>query len=126
MNKTIIGRQRKSRHPVKDASFDILSLANQLYRSKSTYPRGPDIEKLYFSENQVPDLLIEGRKALPSAIEAYNLSISTNDLAEAAEPLTKEEVAEENIRHNNQTVAKLFNTAREERVLTADLSELYL
>lgn len=33
MNKVIIGRERSGRHPTKDASFDILSLADQLYCS---------------------------------------------------------------------------------------------
>ena len=33
MNKVIIRRERSGRHPTKDASFDIQSLADQLYRS---------------------------------------------------------------------------------------------
>ena len=49
-----------------------------------------------------------------------------DDLAEVAEPFTKEKVEEENIWHNDQTVTKLFNTAREEKVLTANLPKLYL
>lgn len=70
-------------------------------------------------------MLIKRRKVLPSVIEAYNLFISIDDLIEAMEPLPKEEAEEEYIWHDDQSVAELFNTAREEKVLTADLSELY-
>lgn len=31
MNRVIVGQEREGRHPTKDASFDIFSLANQLY-----------------------------------------------------------------------------------------------
>lgn len=36
MNRVIIGHERGAKHPQKHSSFDILSLANQLYRLKST------------------------------------------------------------------------------------------
>lgn len=58
------GRQCSGRYPLKDASFDIQSLADQLYRSRSTIPDGPEPEKIYFSENPVSDLLKEGIKQL--------------------------------------------------------------
>lgn len=51
------------RHPSKNASFDILSLADQLHQSKSTNPDALDRGKIYFSENPVPDLIEEGKKA---------------------------------------------------------------
>lgn len=66
MNYIIIGRERSGRHPTKDAAFDILSLVDQLYQSKSTLPEGPKPEKIYFSENLAPDQLQDGMKALPT------------------------------------------------------------
>lgn len=68
------------RHPTKDASFDILSLADQLYRSKSTIPDGPKPGKIYFSENAAPDLLEEGEAVLHREVDRYNLSLSRNEL----------------------------------------------
>lgn len=44
--------------------FNILSLANQLYRSKLTYLERPKHGKIYFSENQVLDLIKLGLKYL--------------------------------------------------------------
>lgn len=75
MNRIVIGRERNGKHPQKDASFDILSLADQLYRSKSTDPKGPEQGKIYFSENQVPDLVDLGQTYLARAIASYNESI---------------------------------------------------
>lgn len=51
MNQIIIGREKKGYQPKKDVLFDKLSLANQLYRLKSTYPKGPKCSKIYFLEN---------------------------------------------------------------------------
>lgn len=42
MNRVVISRERKEGHPTKDALFDILSLADQLYRSQSTIFDGPE------------------------------------------------------------------------------------
>lgn len=72
MNKVIAGRNQTGRHSTKDASFDILSLADQLYWSKSTNPHGPEHGKIYFSENQVPDLLMQGKSHLHTNIHLYN------------------------------------------------------
>lgn len=73
MNRIIAGRkQRIERHSTKDASFDILSLADQLYRSKLTNPDGSKRGKIYFSENQVSDLLMQRKKYLHSNIHSYN------------------------------------------------------
>lgn len=57
MNQVIIGQEQEAKHLQKNSFFDILSLANQLYRSKSTLPEGPEHSKIYFSENQVSDLI---------------------------------------------------------------------
>lgn len=64
------------RHSTKDASFNILSLADQLYQSRSTNPDGPKPGKIYFSKNPVPDLLVQGEKAWIKNVLAYNESLS--------------------------------------------------
>lgn len=56
MNKVIIGREHSGRDPTKDALFDILSLADQLYCSLSTTLDRPKPGKIYFSKNLTPDL----------------------------------------------------------------------
>lgn len=80
MNRIVIGREREGYHPQKDALFDILSLADQLHRSKSTHPKGPDRGKIYFSENQIPDLIKQGKEHLPQAVKSYKQAV-TKDLA---------------------------------------------
>lgn len=60
MNWVITGRERSRRHRMKDVSFDIQSLADQLYCFWSIIPEDPEPEKMYFSENPVLDLLKEG------------------------------------------------------------------
>ena len=72
INKVIAGRRRSGRHPIKNASFDILSLANQLQRSKSTNFDGLERGKIYSSENQVPDLLMQVKAHLHTNIFSYN------------------------------------------------------
>lgn len=59
MNEIIIGHQKKGYHPQKDASFDILSLADQLHWSHFTNPNNLPANAgiKYFLENNVPDLL---------------------------------------------------------------------
>lgn len=52
--------QVTGRHLMKDALFDILSLVNQLYCSKSIVPNGLEPRKMYFFKNTAPDLLEEG------------------------------------------------------------------
>ena len=59
MNRVVIGKEQNGRHLIKDFSFDILSLSDQLYRSHSIYPEGPHLGKIYFSENPMPDLIAE-------------------------------------------------------------------
>lgn len=56
MNKVIINREQIGRYPTKDALFDILSLADQLYCSWSTTSNGLEPRKIYFSENPASNL----------------------------------------------------------------------
>lgn len=78
MNKIIVGREREGYHPKKDSSFDILSLADHLHRSQSTTLEGPQLGKIYFLLNPVPDFFAEGLKALLSNVELYNRSLKKN------------------------------------------------
>lgn len=129
MNEIIVGRERKGRHPEKDSSFDILSLADQLHRSKSTNPDGPQKGKIYFSENQVPDLLLEGKQAFSQQTYLYNKSIRENLILSTID--TKAMATEnppelEELEGSNESVNELFNSARAESNLTSDLSGLLL
>lgn len=128
LNKNVVGRHRSGYHPIKDASFDILSLADQLHRSKSTHPTGPQSGKIYFSENQIPNLLKQGKENLHRAIELYkmlvyqNVILSSNIEREA--PDVPVQIPE--LDGQNESVNELFSQAREEAAITSDLSELYL
>lgn len=93
MNKVIAGRDRSGRHPTKNASFDILSLADQLYRSKLSYPDNPERGKIYFFENQVPDLLMQGKAYLHPNIFSYNKAIEEHALFV---PVSEKELAQLN------------------------------
>ena len=79
MNQVIIESERSGRHPTKDASFDILSLADQLYHSRSTTPDGPEPGKIFFSKNPAPDLWKEGLNQLHISVWAFNESIRKNE-----------------------------------------------
>lgn len=72
MNRVIIGKERGGKHPIKDVVFDIQSLADQLYSSWSIIPKGPEPEKIHFSENLVPDLLKKGIKQLHISVWEFN------------------------------------------------------
>ena len=75
INQIIVEKQRDGYHPQKEALFDILSLANQLHRSKSTYPKGPERGKIYFLENQVPNLISLELNHLPQAVKEYKKAV---------------------------------------------------
>ncbi|MCJ1349198.1 hypothetical protein MMC31_007434 [Peltigera leucophlebia] len=132
MNKIIIGREKSGLHREKNASFDILSLADQLYRSKSTCPKGLECGKIYFAENQAPDLLKQGLEAFLQAATTYNDTVLKNRLPDASDKLdgpvdggdnTEDSVEFERI---NERVNELFDQAGDKRAVIADLSELYL
>ncbi len=125
LNRIVVGRQRGGNHPIKDALFDILSLANQLYRSKSTIPDGPSTG-IYFSENQVPDLLKRGKKNLHRAIDSYNDTVFKNNVLDPTSDVAKKNVGIPELVGQNENVNELFNQERDEAMATSDLSELYL
>lgn len=72
MNKVIISQNQTKKHPIKDAFFDILSLANQLYKSKSSHLNGLKRGKVYFFKNQVLDLLKQKKTQIYPNIFLYN------------------------------------------------------
>ena len=114
------------RHPPKDASFDILSLADQLYRSRSTNPDGPKPGKIYFSENPVPDLLVQGEEALIKNVLAYNESLSRpGGGGEVIGDQSTEEVGDktglQELQETNERVNEIFNQARESEFAASDL-----
>ena len=96
--------------------FDILSLADQLHRSKSTYPKGPERGKIYFSENQVPDVISLGLNQLPRAVKEYK------------EAIRKDYVHDEkalDVEPGNKTVDELFRETRDNIAVTSNLKGLY-
>lgn len=111
-----------SYHPSKNASFDILSLADQLHRSKSVTPDGPEPRKIYFSENPVADLLAEGLEAFEKNITLYNKSVDRKEhgiTAANGEQASNEEIQEiqasefRELKGDNERVNKIFNAAQE-------------
>lgn len=133
MNKIVVGRRRDGHHPSKDASFDILSLSDQLYRARSTDPSGPDRGRIYyFSENVAPNLINEGLMKLPLAVRLYNESVKKNTVAPGlttdinAADGTLESQGLSELAGSNEAVDELFSYGRDESLLTSDLSELFI
>lgn len=134
MNQVVVGRDRTGRHLTKDSSVDILSLADQLYRSKSTIPEGPEPGKMYFSENPAPDLLLDELKALPAQVEALNKSVKDKrpvkievdgdedgiTFGSRAHPIELPNVG------SNEIVNELFLSARESASLTSNLTDVFI
>ena len=86
MNRIIIGRERKGYHPQKYSFLDTLSLADQIHRSMSTYLKGRKRDKIYFSKNQVSDLIKLSLEYLPHGVKAYKEAVWKNSAhSEAAE-----------------------------------------
>ena len=132
MNRVVISRKRKGKHPIKDSLFDILSLSDQLYRSRSIYPEEPHLRKIYFLENPMPNLITEGTKHLHIAIKLFNELVREN------KPPTATDVAEETeigSTVNNPTdldaslnplIDELFLEARSASSMTSDLGNIFL
>lgn len=98
INRIIIGRESNGYHSQKDSFFDILSLADQFHKSRSTYLKNSEHGKIYFSENQVLDLIKLSLKDLPCAVKTYKKAVPKNSAhSEAAEADTI-----------NQSVENLF------------------
>lgn len=100
MNCIIVSKERNGYHPTKDASFDILSFANQLHRSKSTYPKGLKRGKIYFLENQIPDLIKLEVKCLPQAVKVYKEAVRKHTVHKSGAFMLEKD--------RNKTVDELF------------------
>ena len=50
LNRNIANQEKVDNYSIKNALFDILSLANRLYKSKSTNLNSFDMGKIYFFE----------------------------------------------------------------------------
>lgn len=95
---------------IKNSFFDILNLVDQLHKSSFTYVKGSKCDKIYFSENQVPDLIKLGLKYLPCTVKAYKKTIWKNS--------AYSKTAEAGI--VNKFIKKLFMQARDDLVITFD------
>ena len=129
MNRVIIGRERDSYHPTKNSSFDILSLADQLHRSRSTTPEGPEPRKVYFSLNPMPDLFAEGVQALFPNVKAYNLSLEKTEVLSTEtsyNPGSSFENPMDLDAGSNEVVNELFGAAREASSVTSNLANVNL
>lgn len=130
MNRIVIGRERKSRHPIKDSSFDILSLSDQLYRSRSTFPEGRHPGKIYILENPMPDLIAEGRKNLAAAISLFNKLVHKNQLVssntEETDVGSADNPVDLDIGSLNPVVDDLFLVAQGASSMTSNLTEVFL
>lgn len=128
LNKNVVSQHQSGYHPTKDASFDILSLADQLHRSKLTHPTGPQSGKIYFSENQIPNLLKQRKENLYCAIESYKMSVYQNIILSSIIEQGALDVLVQipELDGQNESMNELFSQAREEAAITFDLSELYL
>ncbi len=133
MNKVIIDRERSGRYPTKDALFYILSLADQLYRSRSTTLDGPEPGKIYFSENPAPDLWKQGLNQLQISVWAFNKLLRKNEAVKDSGMENNEAsgigTAEHPIQLDlgaNEEVNQLFSSARASLGVTSNLANSYI
>lgn len=96
--------------------FDILSLANQLHSSKSTYPKGPEHGKISFSENQDSDFISLRLNHLSQAIMACKKTIGNNYIHDKKTFNTE---------LGNKKVDELFREARDNTDIISNLEGLY-
>ncbi len=115
MNKIIVGQEQEGYHPKKDSFFDILSLADHLYRSRSTTPKSPQPGKVYFSFNPVLNLFAKDIKALFSNIDSYNRFLEKNEVLTSTvssyEPRSTLDNPLDLDAGSNKTINKMFNAA---------------
>lgn len=125
MNRVVIGREKSGYHPKKDALFDIISLADQLYQFRSTTPDGSHRGKIYFSENPMPDLVTEGIQTLGHNISVFNESLEKNKVFKSLADNTSEVESGADV-GNNKNVNEIFLSAQETSSLISDLTGILL
>lgn len=112
--------------------FDILSLSDQLYRSRSTVPESPHQGHIYFSENLMPDLIDEGIGNLAIAVLLFNESVDKNHVpssqsTEETESGTSfDHLVDLDANSTNLVVDELFLKARDASSMTSDLAGILL
>lgn len=133
MNKVIIDRERSRKHPTNDILFDILSLVDQLYCSRSTTPDGPKPGKIYFLENPAPDLWKQGLNQLQISVWAFNKLLHKNEAIMDPRIENNEtfdiETAEYPIHLDpgaNEKVIELFSSAQASLGVTSNLGNSYI
>lgn len=109
MNQIVISQEKNGKHPQKDTAFDILSLTNQLHHFKSTDLKDSEQKKIYFSENQVPDLIDLGQKYPVQTIALYNQSIKGGQ--KGIDAIDKNALALDPEEGQNKIIDKFFNQA---------------
>lgn len=116
------------KHLTKNALYDILSLADQLYYSKSIISDSFKQKKIYFSKNTAFNLLKESEVIFYEEVNCYNLSLSKNKLLTimSNEYTLKEEILISKLQENNEWVNKLFNQAQKTAAIISDFFKLYL
>lgn len=111
INWVIIGRRKVSYHPQKNSFFDILSLIDQFYKSRSIYLKSPKPSQIYFLENQVSDLIKLSLKYLSCAIKSSKKVILKNSIFNK---LAKADMV-------NKSVEELFRQVKDELAILFEL-----
>ena len=99
-------------HPQRDSFFNNLSLTDQLHRSRSTCFKDPECGRIYFLENQVPNLINLSLEYLPQAVKAYREAIWKNSVYKNVDDIKAETI--------NESIEKLFQQARNNSAITFD------
>lgn len=118
INRIIIGKEKNGFCLQKDALFNIINLANQLHRLKSTYPDSPKYGKIYFSEIQAPNLIKLKLNHLLQAVKVYEKAIWKNMLYKHKGFIFEN-------RTRNEVVDELFRKARKDAAITSDFSNIF-
>lgn len=117
INRIVIDKEQEEYYLQKNASFDILSLANKLHKSKSTHLQGLKHGQNYFLEHQVLELITMGLKHLPKAVGAYKKIVKKNivNVKDKTAAILDDTVA-------NKAVDDLFRQVQEDNAV---ISEFY-
>lgn len=99
----------------KDFLYDFLSLANEIYQSKSIISKGFKSGKIYWLKNKIFNLINKKIKHLEKNIDIYNFFIKNSDMTIIKKPIKKKELVKRlimlvNLEIKNKIVNKLFNT----------------
>lgn len=120
------------RYLTKNLLFDILSLADQLYRSKSTELEDSKQKKIYFSKNLILDFMFDRIKILLTQVEAFNISLKRNKLIEIRDNINKNITRAKSYlikvsdNETNKAVNDLFFSICKLTFMTSNLVEMFL